>query len=70
MERKYGMTNNVGYEPRVFFREHRSAQDIIKESFTVEFTPYKDDAFDADLFDFELDTGSGCGETCEIGADE
>ncbi len=73
MERKYGMHSNgqQQVEPRVFFREGRSAQDILKLAQTENFQPYVDDKFDQqELFDSVLDVGSGCGESCEIGADE
>lgn len=74
MERKYGMVNKGAEEmtePRVFFRGNKSAQDILKEAYSTDFTPYEDDKFDQmELFNELLDTGSGCGESCEIGADE
>ena len=74
MERKYGMLGNgktSPEEPRTFYREHRSAQDIISLSQTEDFEPYEDDKYDdPELFDKWWDVGSSCGETCEIGADE
>lgn len=74
MERKYGMVHNSKVqpsEPRVFFRGRKSAQDIIKLSQTEEFKRYVDAEYhQQDLFDPDLDVGSGCGESCEIGADE
>ena len=74
MERKYGMVNNSRdeqIEPRVFFRGHRSAQDILKLAQTENFKPYTDaELQQQQLFDPDLDVGSGCGESCEIGADE
>ena len=58
-------------EPRVFFRGHRSAQDILKLAQTENFKPYTDaELQQQQLFDPDLDVGSGCGESCEIGADE
>ena len=71
MERKYGMINkgdSEQTEPRVFFRNRMSAQDVVVRAFTEEFTPYSD----AELqpFDETLDVGGGCGDSCEIGADE
>lgn len=73
MERKYGMVTNgkEQVEPRVFFREKRSAQDIVAMAYTKDFAPYEDEKYDdPDLFDKLWDIGSGCGESCEIGADE
>ena len=74
MERKYGMINNGSEEmtePRTFFRGNASAQDIMKRAFTENFEPYQDDKFDQlELFNELLDIGSGCGSSCEIGADE
>lgn len=74
MERKYGMLGNgktTPKEPRTFYRENRSAQDILTMAQTVDFEPYEDDKFEnPELFDRWWDTGASCGETCEIGADE
>jgi hypothetical protein len=53
-------------ERRVFFRKNRTAQDILEAS-KKPFTPFVDGRFIQ--FDDELDVGSGCGESCEIGAD-
>lgn len=64
---------------RYFFRKYRTSADIIEMSKTADFIPYADDAYDhgsaAGLFDGagimdELDIGGGCGDGCEIGADE
>ena len=74
MERTYGMVNNgktEQTEPRVFFRGRKSAQDILKLSQTEEFERYVDAEYhQRELFDPDLDVGGGCGESCEIGADE
>tara|TARA_R110002110_G_scaffold261571_1_gene477433 strand:+ start:251 stop:1153 length:903 start_codon:yes stop_codon:yes gene_type:complete len=72
MEKKHGHINKGKFTGRnVFFRENRSAQDILRLAKTETFTPYEDDTFDqAEMFSPEWDTGSGCGESCEIGADE
>ena len=73
MERKYGMVTNGKDqpEPRTFFRENRSAQDIVRLAYTTDFRPYEDDTFDQqELFDDRLDLGSSCGESCEMGADD
>jgi hypothetical protein len=71
MERLYGFAGGARRdgkekERRVFFRKHRTAQDILELS-RGEFEPFQDGAFIP--FDDELDVGSGCGESCEIGAD-
>lgn len=73
MERKYGMVSKgePNKEPRVFFRGNRSAQDIITLAQTEDFEPYEDEKYDnPELFDKWWDVGAGCGESCEIGADE
>lgn len=71
MEAEYGQykaDNEQGR--RVFFREHRSTEDILKMS-KLPFVPYSDD-LQRTLFEFDefYDVGSGCGESCEIGSDE
>lgn len=53
-------------EPRIFFRENNSTETLFAKA-AEGFTPYEDDKFIP--FDEELDVGSGCGESCEIGAD-
>ena len=74
LERRYGTINNGDQEqpdPRVFFRNRMSAQDIIKKAYTTKFQPYEDDKFEQqELFNDLLDVGQGCGDSCEIGADE
>jgi 3'-phosphoadenosine 5'-phosphosulfate sulfotransferase (PAPS reductase)/FAD synthetase len=63
----------------VFFRNYQSANDIVRLSETERFTLHTDDPYDhgisAGLFDGDgviddLDVGGGCGDGCEIGADE
>lgn len=51
---------------RVFFRKNRTAQDILDLS-RQPFDEFVDGKFIP--FDDDLDMGSGCGESCEIGAD-
>jgi hypothetical protein len=71
MEEKYGhlMADNAQGR-RVFFRKHMSTQDVL-ELAKKPFTPYSDTRqmtlFELDDF---MDIGSGCGESCEIGADD
>ena len=64
---------------RYFFRQYRSSDDIIEMAKTKDFTPYHDDEYEhgiaAGLFDGDgiindLDIGGGCGDGCEIGADD
>ena len=75
MEEKY---HNVGPEfkknqiegyKRTFFRKNRSTKDMIENYEKVKntFEPYHDEN---QIFDNELDLGSGCGESCEVFADE
>jgi hypothetical protein len=74
MEHIYGTTKanlKAGHNGRrYFFRNHMSVEDI-RQMASKGFRPYTDDphqhAYD---FDPDLDTGSSCGESCEIGADE
>lgn len=73
MEEKYGhITRGKSQsENRVFFRDKKSAKDIVKMSKEENFKPYVDEKYDdPDMFDRWWDVGSGCGESCEIGADE
>lgn len=65
--------NNTTAGLRVFFRNGRSTADILAMSQQPgweEYADKKDLAYQPSLFDQELDIGSGCGESCEIGADE
>lgn len=62
-ERKDGQPRQA----RVFFRGNRSAADILRLAQTEDFEEFTDDKFIP--FDDDLDVGSGCGESCEIGAD-
>lgn len=71
MEQQYGFAggerrDGQAKERRVFFRKNRTAQDIL-EACKRPFTPFVDGAFIP--FDDDLDLGSGCGESCEVGAD-
>lgn len=67
LEKEYSSTKSGGdYTDRRLFRGHRRVGDIFYLAHTSEFEPYKDKA----RKDGELDLQSGCGESCEIGADE
>lgn len=50
---------------RVFYRGNNSALEVVEQA-KLPFTPYTDAQIP---FDEELDVGSACGESCEIGAD-
>lgn len=52
--------------PRRFFRGNRTAQEIMKLAYERPFKKFGE----IELFDPTLDTGSACGESCEIGSDE
>lgn len=57
---------------RRFFRKHMNTADILamaQKPGWEEYADKKDLAYQPSLFDQELDIGSGCGESCEIGAD-
>lgn len=59
----------AGDGARTFFRGHRSAEDIIKLS-QLPFIPFEDAApLQLPLLDIDLPSG-GCGESCEVYADE
>lgn len=66
-------TGRADDERRFFFRGHRTCQDIIDAS-KKPFEPYRDSTqetlFNSPNYNVELDTGSACGESCEIGADD
>jgi len=78
MEATYAYTNQSdGNEDqkRVFFRGHASSIDILEMAKSMNFEPYSDSkqldlGFNMQSYDVFLDTGSACGESCEIGADE
>lgn len=71
MEKEYGSLDiaGTGTEPRVFYRSRKSAEDIVNMSRTESFIPYEDSLIET-MFDENLDIGGGCGDSCEIGADE
>tara|TARA_R110002110_G_scaffold408666_1_gene630424 strand:+ start:161 stop:1102 length:942 start_codon:yes stop_codon:yes gene_type:complete len=56
------------------FRDNMTATDLIDMANTLEFEPYRDQnqtqMFSNASYDLFLDTGSACGESCEIGADD
>ena len=57
------------------FRKHMTTVDIIEMAKTTDFEPYVDTdqldfGFIQPSYDVFLDTGSSCGESCEIGADD
>jgi hypothetical protein len=76
MEGQYGHVNNGKSEQiqnRTFFRNRKSAKDILEMAQQIDFTPWVDRShlptlFD-DQFDADLDVGGGCGDSCEVGAD-
>jgi len=58
-----------GYR-RTFFRENRSVADL-ERLHAQGFTPAEDDSQPWEfIFDAELDVGGGCGESCEVWADD
>lgn len=67
MEPVHEWTNNTGDEPRRFFRGRKSVADIKAAALAGGFELYKDAEIGEP--DPELDFGSACGESCEIGAD-
>lgn len=76
MEYEHETTNlGVGHTGRQIFRNKMTTIDIVQMARTQAFEPYVDIdqldfGFSAPSYDVFLDTGSACGESCEIGADE
>lgn len=76
MEDKYRNITapNAPNDERKMFRKHMTTVDIVELARTMDFEPYKDidqtEMFSMASYDVFLDTGSACGESCEIGADE
>lgn len=84
MEEEYGhiKPQQVESEPcrsnkrKVFFRQERGAVDLLALAAAGDFVEYRDKTnqlefpFWDDAFDNELDIGGGCGDSCEVGADE
>lgn len=73
MERLYGTLHadrSAGKDGRRhFFRGYMSVDDIFARA-KQGFIPYQDNAHQIPLFDVDLDVGSGCSESCEVGADK
>jgi hypothetical protein len=74
MERQYGHIHKgdgVQEKPRVFFRKHMTAQQIVEIGQSGNFREYSDAEYiQPGLFDDKWDIGGGCGDSCEIGSDE
>lgn len=77
MEREHRHTNITDpsiKDYRTMFRKNMGAVDILEMAKTTNFEPYEDIdqldmGFNQPNYDVFLDTGSACGESCEIGAD-
>lgn len=71
MEKEYGYLDisGTGKEPRVFYRGRKSASEVVAMAKTESFIPYEDSLIET-IFDENLDIGGGCGDSCEVGADE
>jgi hypothetical protein len=74
MEREYGHIfkgDGPQLKPRVFFRKHMTAEQIVEIGQSGCFKEYQDEEYiQPGLFDDQWDVGGGCGDSCEIGADE
>ena len=78
LEEKYQLVRDSDYDrdgEHKIFRKHMSTVDIIEMARTKNFEPYADTnqldfGFSQASYDVFLDTGSACGESCEIGADD
>jgi len=67
LEKQYGQLNaknDAGL--RVFFREGRTADDIVRMAQTVPFKPYAD-SLQRTIWDELLDMGGACSDGCEVG---
>lgn len=75
MEDKYSRITTPGdkNKSRKMFRGNLTTVDIIRMAQTQSFEPYRDieqtEMLSMANYDVFLDTGSACGESCEIGAD-
>lgn len=72
MESEHRKTMSDRGPGRVFFRENKSCLDIM-EMAKKPFELYRDEiprSLEQGTFNLDLDIGSGCSESCEIGADE
>lgn len=74
MEYEHERTNLQGeHKGRQIFRNNMTTVDVIEMARTKDFEPYVDidqtQMFSEASYDVFLDTGSACGESCEIGAD-
>jgi len=68
MEEKYGTLKG---DKRVFFRKNKSASDILREAATTYFIKAENDAeVYPTQYNLDLDTGGGCGDSCDIFSDE
>lgn len=54
--------------PRHFFRRNQSTRDIVERS-RIPFVKWRSQPVQIEMFDPEMDTGGGCGDSCEIYAD-
>ena len=78
IEKIHSLTNQKGEHENIerkFFRKNMTTVDIIEMARTTNFEPYVDVdqldfGFSQPSYDVFLDTGSACGESCEIGADD
>ena len=75
MEWEHEKTNiQNGHDGRQIFRHNMTSVDIVEMARTRNFEPYVDidqtQMFSVANYNIKLDTGSACGESCEIGADE
>ncbi len=61
--------SGAGIGPRKFFRNKMDVQDIFARS-KLPFIEFTGQPIQFEMFDPELDTEEGCGESCEIGTDE
>lgn len=74
LEKNYGHIRHKGSAVKndvalMFYRENRSAADIVREAHTLKFERYSDTR-QLSMWDLMLDVGGGCGDSCEIDTDE
>jgi len=68
MEEKYPHAgHNDGERKRVFFRNNRSTEDMVKQCAVTDFKRFVENKeVQMKMFGYDLDENSGCSESCEM----
>lgn len=73
MDQQYSEVHNgtkPQEKPRRFFRTGLKTETILEMALSDDFKEYEDKESDPVLFEHWWDLGGGCGDSCEVGADE